>query len=247
MDTSNSVKLISYTKPSDEFIIDLEKHLVSDQSKEILTDEGTIDSVGLRDLIAFCARVSNPTNAYNTETSDKLISYLMKHSHWSPFEMVSVCLEINTTRDIARQILRHRSFSFQEFSQRYSNVNNLETFTLREARLQDIKNRQSSIELDTTPESVKLIEEWNKLQSEVISKSSEVYNWAIANGISKEQARVVLPEGLTKTKLYMNGTVRSWIHYCQLRTGNGTQKEHAMIAREISRVINTIFPSKMFQ
>ena len=211
------VKLISYSKPSDELI----------QS----------DILSIKDLISFCSRVSNPSNQYNTETSDKLISYLIKHQHWSPLEMVHVCLEIETTRDIARQMLRHRSFSFQEFSQRYADPTILD-FEIREARLQDSKNRQNSIEINDEL----LSKEWEKKQKEVIEKSKEVYRWAIGNGIAKEQARVVLPEGNTVSKLYMNGTLRSWIHYLNLRTENGTQKEHSLVAKECAKIISEIFP-----
>ena len=174
----------------------------------------------------------------NTETSEKLINYLIKNAHWSPLEMVSACLEIETTRDIARQILRHRSFSFQEFSQRYANpVEDLE-FVIREARLQDPKNRQNSVET----EDEKIINEWEKLQISLIENAKEVYNWAIKNGIAKEQARSVLPEGNTVSRIYMNGTLRSWIHYIQLREANGTQKEHMEIAKACAEVINKIFP-----
>ena len=201
------VKLISYSKPTDS-----------------ISDEGIDNS---QELVAFCARVSNPSNQLNTETSEKLINYLIKNAHWSPLEMVSACLEIETTRDIARQILRHRSFSFQEFSQRYANpVEDLE-FVIREARLQDPKNRQNSVE--TKDE--KIINEWEKLQNSLIENAKEVYNWAIENGIAKEQARSVLPEGNTVSRIYMNGTLRSWIHYIQLREANGTQKEHMQIAK----------------
>ena len=188
--------------------------------------------------MAFCARVSNPSNQLNTETSEKLINYLIKNAHWSPLEMVSACLEIETTRDIARQILRHRSFSFQEFSQRYANpVKDLE-FQVREARLQDNKNRQNSVEIDDS----EIIKRWNDLQEEVIETSTKAYNWAIEAGIAKEQARSVLPEGNTVSRLYMNGTLRSWIHYIQLRASNGTQKEHMEIAKACAEVINIIFP-----
>ena len=186
----------------------------------------------------FCARVSNPSNQLNTETSEKLINYLIKNAHWSPLEMVSACLEIETTRDIARQILRHRSFSFQEFSQRYANpVKDLE-FEIREARLQDKENRQNSIETNNED----IISTWNNLQEEVINTSKKAYNWAIEAGIAKEQARSVLPEGNTVSRLYMNGTLRSWIHYIQLRASNGTQKEHMEIAKACAEVINIIFP-----
>ena len=189
-------------------------------------------------MVAFCARVSNPSNQLNTETSEKLINYLIKNAHWSPLEMVSACLEIETTRDIARQILRHRSFSFQEFSQRYANpVKDLE-FEIREARLQDGKNRQNSVETNDE----EIISKWNDLQKDVIETSKKAYNWAIESGIAKEQARSVLPEGNTVSRLYMNGTLRSWIHYIQLRASNGTQKEHMEIAKACAEVINIIFP-----
>lgn len=193
-----------------------------------------------QELIAYCARVSNPNNQINTETSEKLINYLIKHAHWSPLEMVSACLEINTTRDIAHQIVRHRSFSFQEFSQRYADPAEFgDHFIIREARLQDKKNRQNSIEIDSEAE---IHYEWAAKQQEVINKSKEVYEWAISSGIAKEQARVVLPEGNTKTRLYMNGTLRSWIHYIELRSANGTQKEHMEIAKACATVISEIFP-----
>ena len=201
------------------------------------------DELGLEDcqeLIAYCARVSNPSNQMNMETSEKLIKYLIKHAHWSPLEMVSACLEINTTRDIAHQVVRHRSFAFQEFSQRYANPAEFgEMFVTREARLQDTKNRQNSIELSDESE---LHHDWAAKQQEVIDKATQVYNWAIDNGIAKEQARVVLPEGNTKTRLYMNGTLRSWIHYIELRGANGTQKEHMDIAHACAKVIADIFP-----
>jgi len=197
--------------------------------------EGISDA---QELIAYCARVSNPSNQINSETSSKLIKYLIKNAHWSPLEMVSACLEIETTRDIARQILRHRSFSFQEFSQRYANpVEDLD-FVIREARMQDKKNRQNSIEVLNA----KLKDEWEEKQREVIEVSKKAYVWAIDKGIAKEQARSVLPEGNTISRLYMNGTIRSWIHYIQLRSENGTQKEHAEIAFACSEVINNIFP-----
>lgn len=215
------VKLISYSKAS-EF--------------ETYEDGGLLD---LQDLIAFCARVSNPSNQMNKETSEKLIKYLIKHKHWSPLEMVSACLEINTTRDIAHQIVRHRSFSFQEFSQRYANPQDMEqAFTYREPRLQDTKNRQNSIEVNDQ----QLEMDWGHYQKKVIETSKQAYDWAIANGIAKEQARVVLPEGLTKTRLYMNGTLRSWVHYIELRGANGTQKEHMDIAHECAKVIAKVFP-----
>ena len=212
------VKLISYSTPTKEFI-----------------DDG-IDNA--QELVAFCARVSNPSNQLNTETSEKLIKYLIKNAHWSPLEMVSACLEIETTRDIARQILRHRSFSFQEFSQRYANpVKDLE-FVTREARLQDLKNRQNSIETDDE----EITNMWIKKQEDLIENAKETYNWAIKNGIAKEQARAVLPEGNTVSRMYMNGTLRSWIHYIELRSGNGTQKEHMDIALACAEVVANIFP-----
>ena len=198
------------------------------------------DGYDCQELIAYCARVSNPSNQMNKETSEKLIKYLIKHKHWSPLEMVNVCLEIETTRDIAHQIVRHRSFAFQEFSQRYADPDSMgDTFTTREARLQDAKNRQNSIELDDESD---LHYAWREKQREVIDKARSVYEWAIQNGIAKEQARVVLPEGNTKTRLYMNGTIRSWIHYIELRGANGTQKEHMQIAHACAEVINKIFP-----
>ena len=214
------IKLVSYSKPSEHF-----------------KSEG-LENV--QDLIAFCARVSNPSNQMNSETSEKLIKYLIKHAHWSPLEMVSACLEINTTRDIAHQIVRHRSFAFQEFSQRYADPAEFgDQFVTREARLQDRKNRQNSIEIDTESD---LHYEWQMKQQSVIDKAKEVYEWAIDNGIAKEQARVVLPEGCTKTRLYMNGSLRSWIHYIELRGANGTQKEHMEIAKACGKVIAEIFP-----
>ena len=193
----------------------------------------------LQELIAFCAKVSNPNNQINKETSEKLIKYLIKHQHWSPIEMVSACLEIETTRDIAHQIVRHRSFAFQEFSQRYANTEEMgEKFVTRECRLQDTKNRQNSV--DT--EDPYLMERWEEEQLKVIMQAEKAYNWAIDNGIAKEQARVVLPEGCTKTRLYMNGTIRSWVHYIELRGANGTQKEHMEIAHACAKVIAEIFP-----
>ena len=217
------VKLVSYSTPTDEFL-----------------NEG-IDNA--QELVAFCARVSNPSNQINTETSEKLIKYLIKNAHWSPLEMVSACLEIETTRDIARQILRHRSFSFQEFSQRYANpVKDLE-FVTREARLQDLKNRQNSIE----NEDEEITNIWIEKQENIINEAKKTYNWAIENGIAKEQARAVLPEGNTVSRMYMNGTLRSWVHYIELRSGNGTQKEHMEIALACAKVIAKIFPmSKNF-
>ena len=197
----------------------------------------------MTELVAFCARVSNPSNQSNKDTSEKLIRYLVKNQHWSPLEMVSMCLEIETTRDIARQILRHRSFSFQEFSQRYADPTQELDFVLREARLQDTKNRQNSIEIDVQNEDDEfLISEWNRRQQDVIDLVKENYKWAIDCGIAKEQARVILPEGNTVSRLYMNGTLRSWIHYIQLRSANGTQKEHKEIALKCAEVIAKVFP-----
>ena len=191
------------------------------------------------DLVAYCARVSNPSNQMNSETAEKLIKYLVKHQHWSPLEMATMCLEIETTRDIARQILRHRSFSFQEFSQRYADPTKDLEFTTRQARLQDPKNRQNSI---ASGIDVMLQYEWDKRQRDFIEQSKHLYNWAIENGIAKEQARAVLPEGLTMSRMYMIGTLRSWIHYIQLRSGNGTQLEHMDIAKECAKVIAEVFP-----
>ena len=217
------VKLISYSKPSKE-----------------LVNEGLYD---VKDLIAFCARVSNPSNQYNTETTDKLLKYLMKHQHWSPFEMASVCLEITTTRDIARQILRHRSFSFQEFSQRYADPTKDLDFVLRDARLQDIKNRQNSVELDLQNDQQRQLQyQWQQMQTRVLNEAKNAYEWAISKGIAKEQARAVLPEGLTVSRLYMSGTIRSFIHYIELRRANGTQLEHQEVARVVAQVISEIFP-----
>jgi len=213
-----NVKLLSYSQPTNEF-----------------KDLGIADA---QELIAYCARVSNPSNQLNTDTSEKLIKYLIKHQHWSPLEMVSACLEITTTRDIARQILRHRSFSFQEFSQRYADPTKDLSFVTRDARLQDTKNRQNSVETDD----VLLQNEWFRAQQRVIYAAQREYEWAIANGIAKEQARAVLPEGLTVSRLYMNGTLRSWIHFIELRSANGTQKEHQEVAIACAKVIAEIFP-----
>ena len=199
------------------------------------------DFIGLddiQDLVAYCARVSNPSNQNNSETSAKLIKYLIKHKHWSPLEMVSACLEIETTRDIARQILRHRSFSFQEFSQRYADPTKDLEFVIREARLQDEKNRQNSVEVDDP----KLQQEWDTLQEMVIEDARAAYQWAISKGIAKEQARSVLPEGLTMSRMYMNGTLRSWVHYIELRSANGTQKEHMEVAQACAVEIAKILP-----
>jgi len=194
----------------------------------------------VQDLIAHAARVSNPSNQLNTETSERLLNYLAKHAHWSPFEMASACIEIETTRDIARQIIRHRSFAFQEFSQRYADPAEFgEQFVIREARLQDKTNRQNSVEIDSEED---IHFAWAAKQQEVIDKAKEVYEWAINSGIAKEQARAVLPEGNTKSRIYMNGTLRSWIHYIELRSANGTQKEHMEIARAVAEAIVKIFP-----
>lgn len=198
-------------------------------------DEGLTDA---QELIAFCARVSNPSNQFNTETADKLIRYLIKHKHWSPLEMVSACLEIETTRDIARQILRHRSFSFQEFSQRYADPTKDLDFIVREARLQDTKNRQNSV--DTEDAQLKVW--WDAQQKFIIDQVRRIYGEAIEKGIAKEQARAILPEGNTVSRLYMNGTLRSWIHFIDLRSGNGTQKEHMEVARECAKIIAEAFP-----
>jgi len=201
-------------------------------------DAFELDLPNLQDLVAYCARVSNPSNQSNSETSEKLIKYLIKHKHWSPLEMVSACIEVETTRDIARQLLRHRSFSFQEFSQRYADPTKELDFVIREARLQDNKNRQNSIKT----EDVELQTRWGLMQQRVIDEAKYVYEWAINNGIAKEQARAVLPEGNTVSRLYVNGTLRSWIHYIDLRDGNGTQEEHAEIARACANVIAKVFP-----
>ena len=202
----------------------------------------TPDGANLLDQIAYAARVSNPANQNNTETSEKLVRYLIKNQHWSPLEMVSVCLEIDTTRDIARQILRHRSFSFQEFSQRYADASQL-GFVTRDARLQDTKNRQNSIELDKENDGQMVVQgQWKNKQQKIIDAVEEAYTWALGAGIAKEQARAVLPEGMTKSRMYMNGTLRSWVHYIQLRSSNGTQKEHREIALSCASAIQPIFP-----
>jgi|TARA_R110001592_G_scaffold177592_13_gene417928 thymidylate synthase (FAD) len=215
-----SARLISYSQPT-----------------------GIIGVDNLEDLTAFCARVSNPSNQMNKDTNEKLIRYLIKHGHWSPLEMVNACIEIETTRDIAHQIVRHRSFAFQEFSQRYANPEDLgNMFVTREARLQDTKNRQNSVEIDS--EST-LHLDWEREQGRVKWLTESVYKWAIKNGIAKEQARAVLPEGNTKTRLYMNGTLRSWVHYIELRSGHGTQKEHMIVARDCAKAIEPIFPMIM--
>jgi len=214
-----TVKLISYQNPT-----------------EYLSKEGIKDALG---LVAYCARVSNPSNQLNSETNEKLVKYLIKHQHWSPLEMVNACLEINTTRDIAHQIVRHRSFSFQEFSQRYANVSEMgDMFEYSEARMQDTKNRQNSIETDS--KEVQIL--WEESQRQVIELANKEYKKAIKMGIAKEVARKILPEGLTKTRIYMNGTLRSWVHYIDLRSANGTQKEHMEIAKACAEVISKIFP-----
>ena len=216
------VKLISYSTPASD-----------------LMEQGLED---LQDLVAFCARVSNPSGQLNPENA-KLINYLIKNAHWSPLEMVSVCLEITTTRDIARQMLRHRSFAFQEFSQRYADPTKDLDFVIREARLQDTKNRQNSIELDPENDGQTIMAgAWRNKQQQLLDLAKDTYQWAIDNGIAKEQARAVLPEGLTVSRLYMNGSLRSWIHYLQVRSGNGTQKEHMEIALECAKVIAKVFP-----
>ena len=212
------VKLVSYSTPTEDYKLN------------------GIENA--QDLVAFCARVSNPSNQFNTETSERLIRYLIKNQHWSPLEMVSACIEITTTRDIARQILRHRSFSFQEFSQRYADPTRDLNFVYREARLQDPKNRQNSIEIDDPV----LANHWQIKQQQVIDAARSAYEWAIRNGIAKEQARAVLPEGLMESRLYMNGTLRSWIHYIELRSAHGTQQEHVDVARACAQAIARIFP-----
>jgi thymidylate synthase (FAD) len=219
-----NVKLISYSQPT------------RDYSAMGITDA--------QELIAFCARVSNPSNQFNNDTSGKLIRYLIRHKHWSPLEMVSACMEITTTRDIARQILRHRSFSFQEFSQRYADPTEDLKFTVREARLQDPTNRQNSIALDLANDfgAREISAEWHRLQQNIIKQSLSTYKWAIENGIAKEQARAVLPEGLIESRLYMNGTLRSWIHFIELRSANGTQLEHQQVALACAKAIAAIFP-----
>ena len=217
-----NVRLLSYSQPTEEF-----------------EDLGIADA---QELIAYCARVSNPSNQLNTDTSEKLIRYLVKHQHWSPLEMVSACIEITTTRDIARQILRHRSFSFQEFSQRYADPTQDLSFVLREARKQDPKNRQNSIALEPTIGDAMLQDQWRDKQLELIALAKSTYEWAVSKGIAKEQARAVLPEGNTVSKLYMNGTLRSWVHFIELRSANGTQQEHQEVAVACAKVIATVFP-----
>ena len=218
-------RLISYSQPV--------KHVHSGEP-------GIMGLENIQDLVAYCARVSNPSNQANTKTTAKLLDYLIKHRHWSPFEMASACIEIETTRDIARQLLRHRSFSFQEFSQRYADIRDLDTdFVLRDARLQDPKNRQNSVENND----MALEDEWANKQMAVIETAKMAYSWAIYNGIAKEQARAVLPEGNTVSRVYVNGTIRSWIHYIELRSANGTQKEHMDLALSVAEAIGQIYPS----
>ena len=220
-----NARLISYSQPF--------PHIHSGEP-------GIMGLDNIQDLIAYCARVSNPSNQANTKTTAKLLDYLIKHKHWSPFEMASACLEVTTTRDIARQFLRHRSFSFQEFSQRYANINDLnDDFVLREARLQDEKNRQNSIDADDS----ELRAWWYAQQNLIIDQVKRIYDEAIERGIAKEQARAILPEGNTVSRLYVNGTIRSWIHYIELRSANGTQKEHMELAREIAKAIGKIYPA----
>jgi len=216
MNSHTKVKIVGYTQPAEDF-------------KESFS--------GVKELVAFCARVSNPSNQFNNETADKLINYLIKHQHWSPLEMASVTLEIETTRDIARQLLRHRSFSFQEFSQRYADPTKDMQFVLREARLQDTKNRQNSIEIDDPH----LQTTWNAFQQNVIDAAIQAYNWGIKNGIAKEQCRVVLPEGNTTSRLYVQGTIRSFIHYIQVRKDESTQKEHRDVAKAVAEAISKVF------
>ena len=221
MSDYTKVRLVGYTQPAEEF---------KDQFK----------SIG--DLVVFCARVSNPSNQFNTETSEKLINYLLKHKHFSPFEMASLTLEVETTRDIARQLLRHRSFTFQEFSQRYADPTNDLSFVTRQARLQDQKNRQNSVELDMNDEDQSFISwEWNRRQQEIIDLVKEHYSWAVNCGIAKEQARSVLPEGNTMSRLYVQGTIRSFIHYIEVRKANGTQLEHIWLAEAVSKAISEVF------
>ena len=218
-------RLISYSQPT----------------SRIHTGELSVGGLdNIQDLIAYCARVSNPSNQLNTKTTSKLLRYLIKHKHWSPFEMASVCIEIQTTRDIARQLLRHRSFSFQEFSQRYANINDItDSIVIRKARLQDESNRQNSVETNDA----RLLTAWEEHQRNVWYAAMKAYNWAIENGIAKEQARAVLPEGNTPSRLYVNGTIRSWIHYIELRSANGTQQEHMELAIACGQAISRIFPT----
>lgn len=219
------VKLVGYTQAAEEFA-------------------GQFNSA--KDLVAYCARVSNPSNQFNTETADRLLNYLMKHQHWSPFEMASITVEIETTRDIARQLLRHRSFSFQEFSQRYADPTKDLAFEIRDARLQDEKNRQNSISLDNSVEHRELAAIWEEKQHAVLSAAKDAYSWAVSNGIAKEQARAVLPEGLTMSRLYVQGTVRSFLHYISVRTDVSTQLEHRELAIAVAEAISKIFDVSSF-
>ena len=223
----NDARLISYSQPTGR----------------IYAGEAAMQGLdNIQDLIAYCARVSNPTNQANTATTPKLLDYLIKHKHWSPFEMASATIEVTTTRDIARQLLRHRSFSFQEFSQRYADIRDIgDDFVIRDARLQDPKNRQNSIE--TRDGALQAM--WESKQKDVIDAAKKAYEWAISNGIAKEQARAVLPEGNTVSRLYVNGTIRSWIHYIELRSANGTQLEHMWLARAIAEAISAIYPKAL--
>ena len=216
MNNYTKVKLVGYTQPSEDF-------------KDHFTD--------IKDLVAYCARVSNPSNQLNSETSEKLINYLLKHKHFSPFEMASLTVEVETTRDIARQLLRHRSFTFQEFSQRYADPTKDLNFVTREARLQDLKNRQNSVKTDNEG----LQKQWVDYQSKVVFAATEAYKWAVENGIAKEQARVVLPEGNTMSRLYVQGTIRSFLHYIEVRKANGTQLEHVQLAQEVAKVVGKVF------
>ena len=215
-DTFTKARLVGFTQPSEEFL-------------EFFDDA--------KGLIVYCSRVSNPSNQLNTATADKLIKYLIKNKHWSPFEMASATIEVETTRDIARQLLRHRSFAFQEFSQRYADPTKDLGFVLREARLQDSKNRQNSIEVDDE----ELQKQWNSVQQSLIDSAQNAYTWAIQQGIAKEQARCVLPEGNTLSRLYVQGTIRSFIHYLEVRTDPSTQKEHRVLALEVAKAIYSIY------
>lgn len=232
----SQVKLINYSQPpveeAESFVSYFLQNFKEENTGNTITDQ-----------VAYCARVSNPSNQNNKETNERLLNYLMKHKHWSPFEMVSACLEITTTRDIARQILRHRSFSFQEFSQRYADPTGDLGFETREGRFQDPKNRQNSIDFnDVKPKHNALQETWERMQMDLIMHAKETYNWATSVGIAKEQARAILPEGNTQSRMYMNGTIRSWIHYIELRTGPETQKEHRIVAQQCAEALESIFP-----
>lgn len=231
-----NVRIVSYSVADPEFVKQAQEEFITKNPDK---EDKVPQFDDIQDLIAFCARVSNPSNQMNEETSAKLIKYLIKHAHWSPLEMVNACLEIDTTRDIAHQIVRHRSFAFQEFSQRYANPEDMgDMFVYSEARLQDEKNRQNSIEVDD----FQLQTAWLHAQMRIAHLAKKEYDWALKQGIAKEQARKLLPEGLTKTRLYMNGTLRSWIHYIELRSANGTQKEHMQIAHACAEIISKIFP-----